>query len=158
MRAGAVSRARGRPGPGRARAGEDRLRAAGVLVRRAGPADDGPLQDALRGSWPETWVTETAAALRSDQGGVHIAVQGRQYAGFCAYGVSRHHEIGPIGTDPRLRRLGIGAVLLRRCLAEQRDRGLASADIGWAGPLSFFSRTVHASISRAFWCYDKEIS
>jgi ribosomal protein S18 acetylase RimI-like enzyme len=126
-------------------------------VRRAGPADDGPLQDALATGWPATWATETLAALRSQHGGVHIAVQGQQYAGFCAYGVNRRREIGPIGTDPRLRHLGIGAILLRRCLAEQRERGLATSDIGWVGPLSFFSRTVNATISRAFWCYDKEI-
>ncbi|HEU5417755.1 MAG TPA: GNAT family N-acetyltransferase [Streptosporangiaceae bacterium] len=139
-------------------AGVQRLRAVGIVVRRAGPADDGPLQDALAGPWPTTWATEVGAALRRPDGGVHIAQQNSRYVAFCAYGVNRPHEIGPIGTDPGLRHLGIGAIVLRHCLSEQRDRGLAIADIGWVGPVAFFSRAVAATISRAFWCYAKEIS
>jgi mycothiol synthase len=78
--------------------------------------------------------------------------------GFCAYGVSRPREVGPIGTSPEVRKLGIGEVLLKRCLAEQRDRGVTSAELVWAGPLPYFSRTVNATIGRAFWQYDKDFA
>jgi mycothiol synthase len=76
----------------------------------------------------------------------------------CAYGVNRPHEVGPVGTSPQVRRLGIGEVLLKRCLAEQRDRGVTTAELVWAGPLSYFSRAVNATIGRAFWQYDKDLA
>jgi mycothiol synthase len=106
-----------------------RLRAQGIEVRRAGPADDGPLQASLAQTWSPSWVE----------------------------GVNRVREIGPVGTDPELRHHGVGRVLLRSCLAEQRDRGLPAAEIGWVGPLSYFARTVGATIGRAFWLYQKDL-
>lgn len=135
-----------------------RLRARGIEVRRAGPADDGPLQASLAQTWSPSWVVECTLALRSPDGGLYVAVEGGRYAGFCAYGVNRTREIGPVGTDPALRHLGVGRVLLRSCLAEQRDRGLPAAEIGWVGPLSYFARTVNATIGRAFWLYQKDLN
>jgi mycothiol synthase len=68
------------------------------------------------------------------------------------------HEIGPVGTSPNRRGLGIGGVLLKRCLADQRDQGVAIAELVWAGPLSYFSRTLNATIGRAFWQYEKDLT
>ena len=136
----------------------ERLRAAGILVRRAGAADDGPLQASLAGTWIPDWIGALTAALRGGRGGLHIALHGQRYVGFCAWGVNRLHEIGPLGTAPDLRGLGIGATLIKRCLADQRDRGLAAADLGWAGPLSYFSSTLNAVISRTYWQYEKDLT
>ncbi len=137
---------------------QDRLRSDGIDIREASPADDGPLQESLGSTWQPGWVTEIAAALRSREAGLHIAVQDHQYVGFCVYGLNRPHEVGPVGTSPGLRNLGIGGVLLRRCLADQRTRGLTAAEIVWVGPLSYFSRAVHATIGRAFWVYAKDVA
>ena len=139
-------------------AAEGRLRSRGIEVRRAGAEDDGPLQESLGSVWRPSWVTEITAALGSSQAGVHVAVQDRRYVGFCAYGLNRPHEVGPVGTSPELRKLGIAAVLLKRCLADQRGRGLTAAELVWAGPLSYFSRTLHATIGRAFWLYAKDLA
>ena len=96
--------------------------------------------------------------MRSSQAGLHVAVRDGRYVGFCAYGLNREHELGPVGTSPDMRRLGIGGALLRRCLADQRDRGVAVAELVWAGPLSYFSTTVGATIGRAFWQYEKNLA
>jgi mycothiol synthase len=136
---------------------EDRLSSLGIEIRRASSADDGPLQESLGSTWQPGWITEIVAALRASDSGVHIAVQGTRYFGFCAYGVNRLHEVGPVGTSPDLRKLGIGEVLLKRCLAEQRNRGVTSAELVWAGPLSYFSSTLNATIGRAFWQYEKNL-
>jgi mycothiol synthase len=140
------------------RAAENRLASAGIEVRRADADDDGPLQESLGSTWQAEWISEIAEALRRSEAGVYVAVQRGRYIGFCCYGVNRAHEVGPIGTDPDLRRLGIGGVLLKRCLAEQRDRGIAAAELVWVGPLSYFSRAVHAAIGRVFWLYSKDLS
>jgi mycothiol synthase len=136
---------------------ERRLTAAGIQVRRAGSGDDGPMQASLAATWMRTWVVEATAALRGSQSGVYVAVQGSRYVGFCTYGVGRPHEIGPLGTAPDMRRLGIGAVLLKRCLAEQRERGVPTAELVWVGPLSYYARTVNATIGRTFWLYEKAV-
>lgn len=136
---------------------ETALRPAGIHVRRANSADDGPLQESLAQTWQASWVTEISAVLHSRQGGLYLAVQDSRCVGFCAYGLNRGHEVGPLGTSPDWRRLGIGGVLLKRCLADQRDRGIAIAELVWAGPLSYFSRTLNATIGRAFWRYEKNL-
>jgi mycothiol synthase len=137
---------------------QDALRDAGIEIRRASPADDGPLQESLASTWQRSWITEIAAALRSRQAGLYLAAQDGRYVGFCAYGLNRMHEIGPVGTSPNRRGLGIGGVLLKRCLADQRDQGVAIAELVWAGPLSYFSRTLNATIGRAFWQYEKDLT
>ena len=48
-------------------------------------------------------------------------------------------------------------MLLRRCLAEQRAAGMASAQIGWVGPLGFYSRAVGARAERVFWLYRRDL-
>jgi mycothiol synthase len=139
-------------------AAEDRLASEGIEVRRADGDDDGPLQDCLSATWQASWIAEISEALRSSDAGLYVAVQSRRYVGFCCYGVNRVHEVGPIGTDPDRRGLGIGGVLLKRCLAEQRGRGIDAAELVWVGPLSYFARAVDATIGRAFWLYSKDLS
>jgi mycothiol synthase len=140
------------------RAAEERLASEGIEVRRADGADDGPLQESLGAIWQSDWIAEISEAMRSSDAGLYVAVQGRRYVGFCCYGVNRVHEVGPIGTDPDMRRLGIGGVLLKRCLAEQRDRGIVAAELVWVGPLSYFAGAVRATIGRVFWSYSKDLS
>jgi mycothiol synthase len=137
---------------------ETRLAAEGIQVRRASADDDGPMQQSLSSTWQAGWVAEITAILRSSEAGLYVAVRGDRYIGFCGYGLNRIHEVGPVGTHPDLRRLGIGAVLIKRCLAEQRGRGVVAAELVWAGPLSYFARTVHATIGRAFWLYTKDLA
>lgn len=140
------------------RASEDRLASEGIEVRRADGDDDGRLQDCLGATWQAGWIAEITEALRSSDAGLYVAVQSGRYVGFCCYGVNRVHEVGPIGTDPDKRGLGIGGVLLKRCLAEQNDRGVVAAELVWVGPLAYFARAVHATIGRAFWLYSKDLS
>ncbi|HEY2505535.1 MAG TPA: GNAT family N-acetyltransferase [Streptosporangiaceae bacterium] len=138
-------------------ADEERLRRAGILIRPATARDDGWLQDSLAPTWIAAWVAELETSLRSDAAGLHIAIQGGRCIGFCAHGIRHQHEIGPVGTHPDVRRMGIGGVLLRRCMRDLRERGLTVAELGWAGPLPYFSRSVQATIGRVFWLYEKDL-
>jgi hypothetical protein len=56
-----------------------------------------------------------------------------------------------------LRGAGIGATLLRRCLADLRDAGQASADIQWVGPIGFYARHVGAELSQCFWQFERQL-
>ena len=68
-----------------------------------------------------------------------------------AYGSSRPSWFGPMGTAPAGRGLGIGGVLLRRCLQEQKQNGYPSVQIGWVGPVGFYHRACGAVLGPAYW-------
>ncbi|GII91553.1 GNAT family N-acetyltransferase [Sinosporangium siamense] len=129
-----------------------RLAAAGVTVAAAPAGERDRVADFVREQWNETWAWESVNAA-----GLHYAVRDDgQILGFAAWG-SRPAWFGPMGTAPAARGLGAGRVLLRRCLSEMRDAGLGAAEIGWVGPLRFYSRTVGARTERVFWLYRREL-
>jgi mycothiol synthase len=138
-------------------AGERRLAAGGIAVRRVSARDTGPLADWLRqGPWGgSAWPAEVARSLDRDPPGCHIAERSGSYLAFACHGANRRGWFGPMGTLDSERRQGIGAVLLKRCLADIRARGLASAQIGWTGPVQFYVSAVGAKPDRVFWLYRK---
>lgn len=128
-----------------------RLAALGVTVRAAAPGDRAALSAFVEERWNGNWAWEAEQAV-----GCHYAVREGEILGFAAWG-ARPAWFGPMGTAPAARGLGIGRVLLRRCLAEQRAAGLSSAQIGWVGPLHFYARAAGAYAERVFWLYRREL-
>jgi predicted N-acetyltransferase YhbS len=141
-------------------ADEERLAAEGIAVRRLTEADREPITPWLT-SWGGTWGRETLSTLGNTNAGTYIAVlrdgaADAEYVGFASFGVNRAGWFGPMGTGGPLRKLGIGGVLLRRCLADLHAQGQATAQICWVGPVAFYARTVDAYVERVFWLYRKE--
>ncbi|MGW2477107.1 GNAT family N-acetyltransferase [Streptomyces sp. NPDC001665] len=139
---------------------EVRLAAAGVRVRRLAPADEKAFLAWMR-QWGGSWDGEAARSLAYDPPRAHVAVResadGPQYVGFACHGVNRLSWFGPMGTESSERGLGVGTVLLRRCLADQRSAGLDEAEIGWTAPIHFYARAVDARLGRVFWTYSKDV-
>jgi mycothiol synthase len=137
----------------------DRLAAAGLSVRRADRAESLRLVGWLRdGPWGHSsWPDEVAATLRRQPAGCHVACRGEQYVGFACHGSVRPGWFGPMGTLPPERGRGIGSVLLRRCLSDMQTAGLATAWIGWVGPVRFYARAVGARTERVYWLYRKAL-
>jgi mycothiol synthase len=140
-------------------AAEGRLAAAGIEVRRAAAAEAGPIVAWLRqGPWGATgWAEEVASALARRPVGCHVASRGSRYIGFACHGANRRGWFGPMGTDESERRHGIGTVLLKRCLADMKEAGLATARIGWVGPVRFYARVLNARVERVYWFYRKAL-
>ncbi|WP_433082686.1 GNAT family N-acetyltransferase [Dactylosporangium sp. CA-052675] len=144
--------------PGEARSDEmrideSRLEGQGVKVLPAGP--DTPAW--VRSIWGDGWAWEVEQSLGRDGAGCYVAVRDGEILGFAAYGANRPSWFGPMGTAPAAEGLGVGRVLLRRCLADQHSLGLRSAQIGWAGPIGFYSKAVAARVERVFWIYTKDL-
>lgn len=141
---------------------EARLTGQGVTVRRATAADAEAVGAFAAEHFGEGWAWESREAIvrgeTAEVAGCHIALRDGELLGFAAYGALRPSLFGPMGTVPAARGTGIGGVLLRRCLADQRAAGLTSAQIGWAGPVAFYSRTVSARIERVFLLYRKPLT
>lgn len=150
-------------------AAQARLAAAGISARAATPADIPALGALIGRHFGGGWAWEVAEAInRGATGaaaGCHLAERApgpasaglTQVLGFAAYGALRPSLFGPMGTDPAAQGTGIGAELLRRCLRDQRAAGLATAQIGWAGPIAFYSTVVGARIGRVFHLYQKRL-
>jgi mycothiol synthase len=137
---------------------ETRLRGLGVHVRRlrSDEARPGDLFDSWVRGWGGTWQIEAARAAAYATPRIHVAVRDGRYVGFACHGVNRTAWFGPMGTDESERGNGIGAILLRRCLADMRDAGIRTAEIAWVGPHKFYARAVGAVLARAFWIYRKD--
>ncbi|WP_431908516.1 GNAT family N-acetyltransferase [Nonomuraea jabiensis] len=133
-----------------------RLERSGVRVHAAGDTAGHPARAHVaafvREQWNERWAWEAAHAA-----GLHYAERDGRVLGFAAWG-ARPGWFGPMGTSPDARGLGVGRVLLRRCLADQRAAGQSSAQIGWVGPLRFYSHAVGARAERVFWLYRRDLA
>ncbi len=138
--------------------GEKRLAATGVEVRRAVPADLPDLIDWVRRTWGDNWAWEAAESVARPGAGCHVAYRAGAPVGFAGYAANRPAWFGPTGTDPSARRLGIGGVLLRRCLVDLRAAGYPEAQISWVGPVRFYASAVGARIERVFALYRRNLT
>ncbi|NES15708.1 MULTISPECIES: GNAT family N-acetyltransferase [Micromonospora] len=139
-------------------AAERRLADSGVAVRRAEPADLPALVALARDTFGGTWDGELAGSVGRPDAGAHLAERDGEILGFAAYGSSRPSWFGPMGTVPEAEGSGIGGVLLRRCLRDQAAAGIGAAQIGWVGPVPFYSGAAGARIERVFFLYRKELN
>jgi mycothiol synthase len=135
---------------------EKRLAEQGVTVRRATLDDVPALAGFAEHTFGSEWAGEVTDSVGRDRAGCHLADRDGQILGFAAYG-SRPNWFGPMGTAPAAQGLGIGSVLLRRCLADQKAAGLSRVQIGWVGPLPFYSTVVGARVERVFFPYRKQL-
>ncbi|MBO4206683.1 GNAT family N-acetyltransferase [Micromonospora echinofusca] len=138
-------------------AAESRLAGQGVVVRRAEPTDLPALTRFARETFGGSWDGELANSVGRPDAGCHLALRDGEIIGFAAYGSSRPSWFGPMGTAPSAEGSGIGGVLLRRCLADQRAGGHDRAQIGWVGPVPFYSGSAGARIERVFFLYRKAL-
>jgi len=137
---------------------EKRLAGAGVTVRRATAGDTAGLVAFALANWTTGWAGEISHSIGRERAGCHLAIEADgTLLGFAAYGSSRPSWFGPMGTTVAARGRGIGSVLLRRCLADQRANGYDTAQIGWVGPMPFYSTVVGARVERVFFLYRKQL-
>jgi GNAT superfamily N-acetyltransferase len=91
------------------------------------------------------WASEARAALANRPVSLFIAVRDDDLLGFCCFDATARGFVGPIGVDERARGQGIGAALLRVCLADMRAAGYAYAIAGAVGAPGFFRRVANAT-------------
>jgi ribosomal protein S18 acetylase RimI-like enzyme len=86
---------------------------------------------------------------------VLVATQNGQVVGFCIYGGYDNvaERFGPFGVDPERRRLGLGRVLLYRCMELMHAEGLHNAWFLWTGlddPADHLYRSAGFTVGRSF--------
>jgi mycothiol synthase len=136
---------------------ETRLQERGITIRRAHPADGLAVAELCETHGFLAWIVETRMGLEKDPPPMFVAVTSGAICGFAAHSVCGPGYFGPMLTSTKLRGHGIGTVLLKRCLRDLQRAGLERCEILWAGPLSFYARSVGATIGRAFWAWHKPL-
>jgi GNAT superfamily N-acetyltransferase len=136
---------------------EAHLARQGIEVRAAEANDIARLRPVVTAEWGSPWAAEITSAQQ-----VHVAFQKRaagaaEPVAFAAWGCTRPSWFGPMGTLPAAKGLGIGSVLLRRCLRDQAKAGFTRAQIGWVGPVPFYAAAADAYIERVFFLYTKPL-
>lgn len=113
-----------------------RLRAEGVEVRPARPADILPVLAFVRQHFSWDWHREASGVMEQlfagDPGQVGLLVAVRDGA-VVGYAQHRAERFGPFGVDPAARGQGIGRVLLAGALVEMLKKGYHVAWFLWTG-------------------------
>jgi mycothiol synthase len=137
---------------------EEVLKKKGVEVQRAGSEDIPALKELIQKEW-ELWDFELDMAMKDDPPSVHIALINGSVKAFSMHNGNNKGTgwFGPMGTHPDARGLGVGSVLLKRCLADMRHQGHQHAVIPWVGPVAFYSHYADARINRVFWRMEKVV-
>lgn len=137
---------------------EKELLSKGVEVRRATREDMPAILELLSHEWA-LWNNEVTMAMKDDPPSVHIAFLHQKLRAFSVHNGNNKGTgwFGPMGTHPDMRGMGMGNILLKRCLEDMRLQGHKQAIIPWVAPIAFYSHYVNASIHRVFWRMEKHL-
>ena len=129
----------------------------GLTIRRAQEADGPEVEQFVAIEW-KAWVPEVHCSLGRDPVAVHLALNGEEIVAFSAYEGNNAGlgTFGPMGTAPEYRGRGIGENLLKWCLTDLVHLGYERVTIPWVAPIGFYTKTVHATISRVFTRMEKQ--
>ena len=104
------------------------------------------------------WGYLATSGLKLDPPTLWMAERDGEFCGFAVTDVAAPDRLGPMGVSSEVRKLGVGTVLLKRALADLRDRGVDVGVIYGAGPYAFYARTVDATINAVFWRLRKPLA
>jgi hypothetical protein len=123
---------------------EEKVRTAGIVVRRAISPERHIVLDWIGTHFGEAWVSEAALGLSQQPSTVYLAVKGQDLLGFACYDTTAKGFFGPTGVAESSRGLGIGEALLIATLKGMREAGYAYAVIGDPGPVGFYTHRLDA--------------
>jgi predicted N-acetyltransferase YhbS len=144
----------------------EKMQAQGIRIRLAEPAEFPLVVEWVRQHFNDRWKLEVEASLRTEPVTCYLATElqpvageepgnpaGNPYeqppellVGFAAYDVVARNLFGPTGVREDYRGRGIGTALLLACLHAMREQRYAYAVIAWAGPTTFYAKTVGATL------------
>ena len=137
---------------------EEALKEKGVEVRRAEMADVPAIRELLSAEW-QLWNNEVDMAMKDNPPSVHIAFIKNKLRAFSVHNGNNKGTgwFGPMGTHADMRGMGMGSILLKRCLEDMRLQGHPTAIIPWVAPIAFYAHFVKARVERVFWRMEKKL-
>ena len=123
---------------------EEKVRAAGIVVRRAKAFERDFILEWIETHFYGPWVSEGAVAMSQQPATLYVAVREGALLGFACYDTSAKGFFGPTGVDEAARGQGIGEALLIATLKGMYEAGYAYAVIGDPGPVAFYQKRLDA--------------
>jgi GNAT superfamily N-acetyltransferase len=138
---------------------EKKLAGRDVTIHRASPEDRDEMLVFIDRHF-DLWRAEVENMFRSIPVSLHIARHNGELFAFSGHNGNNIGTgwFGPMGTHPEKRGMGVGGVLLKRCLQDMKDWGLEYSIIPWVGPIDFYAHYVNAFVDRVFWRYEKTLT
>ena len=135
---------------------EEKILQKGIKIYRASTKDFNRIISWLENNF-KAWIKEVKSAFKNNPVSLHIAEKDDKIIAFSAYETNNKSTgwFGPMGTNKAARGLGIGGVLLKRCMADMKKQGFKKSIIPWVGPIPFYMHYVKSPVSRVFWRYEK---
>ena len=124
----------------------DKLRRAGLLIRRAQPWELTAVREFVAREFGQSWADEISIGFAHQPVTIYVALREGRLAGFAAYECTRKNFFGPTGVIESERGRGVGRALLLASLWGLRELGYAYAVIGGVGPAAFYERAVGARL------------
>ena len=124
----------------------EKLRGAGIVVRRAQPFELTPVRQFIEKNFALTWADEASVGFANKPVSVFIAHREEQILGFAAAECTRRGFFGPTGVLEGERGRGIGKALLLAGLYALREMGYVYGIIGGVGPSEYYAKAVGASV------------
>ncbi len=128
----------------------------GITIRRAIESDRSQVI-AFLNLYFQAWIPEVTNMFQNTPISLHLAFMGDELVAFSGHNGNNRNTgwFGPMGTNPNKRGLGIGSILLKRCLSDTKNEGLDYSIIPWVGPIPFYMHYADAHVCRVFWRYEK---
>ncbi len=123
---------------------EEKVAAAGIVVRRAIPPERQVVLDWIGQHFYPGWSSEAALALSGLPTTCWVAVKDGELLGFACHDATAKGFFGPTGVSEAARGQGIGEALLIATLRGMREAGYAYAVIGDPGPVAFYQKRLDA--------------
>jgi len=127
------------------RALEERLREQGIKVVRLLPPNYDMLLEFIAAHFSKGWVSEAKAALFNHPASCYVAAKDGKIIGFACYNATAKDYFGPTGVAEEYRGLGVGKLLLLKCMLALKEEGYSYAIIGWSDDATpFYQKVVGA--------------
>lgn len=123
---------------------EAKVKAAGVVVRRALPPEGHEVLAWITARFSDIWVSEATLGLAQQPPTIFVAVRDGVLLGFACYDTTAKGFFGPTGVDEAARGQGIGEALLIATLRAMREAGYGYGVIGDPGPVGFYTKRLDA--------------
>lgn len=125
----------------------DYLKKRRISIKRVLAPDKHRVIQYVRDKFSDNWASECDVAFANKPISCYIAVKDKKIIGFACFDATAKNYFGPTGVTEEFRGLGIGTVLLLKCLLSMREEGYAYAIIGWVvDAVEFYERVVNASV------------
>jgi len=123
---------------------EEKMKKEKITIRRPLAAEKSLLVTWVKERFGDGWASETEVTFSYQPITSFIAVKDEKILGFACYDSAYRNFFGPTGVDESVRGLGIGKILLLKCLYGMKEQGYAYGIIGGVGPASFYEKVCNA--------------